>query len=185
MDMASQIESSYPAAWPETPESLKWDAAEIVAWNWDDFDELTFNPSDELEPGSHGTVLDGEYLDEPMLDTSVDPEPVPYGTVLDGFAPAAVIAPATPQNDDVSHSLVSEDAQLLAQPPVPPARPTSSVVAVPGTARQSGTWWQRESVTPDDWEDIRPFFVQLYIEENVKLKEVMAILAKYLNFKAR
>ena len=185
MDMVSQCESTYPPTWPDAPGSSDWNGQENVGWNWADFEKLTFDPSVEPEPDSHGTVLDGEHFDEPMLDTSVHPEPGPYGTTLNGLAPVFLTAPAIFQNDGVSHGLVGKDAQLLAQPAIVPPPPSSSMVAVPGTARQRGTWWQRESVTPDDWEDVRPFFVQLYIEENVKLKDVMAILAKRLNFNAR
>jgi hypothetical protein len=43
---------------------------------------------------------------------------------------------------------------------------------------------KREPVTPDDWEDHRPFIEQLYITENVKLTDVMKILKAKFRFEA-
>lgn len=42
----------------------------------------------------------------------------------------------------------------------------------------------RAKITTDDWEEYRPFINQLYIVENVKLKDVMRILETRFNFVA-
>lgn len=39
-------------------------------------------------------------------------------------------------------------------------------------------------ITAEDWEDYRPFLEQLYVVENVKLKEVMKILETKFGFVA-
>jgi hypothetical protein len=42
----------------------------------------------------------------------------------------------------------------------------------------------RVRITAEDWQDYRPFLEQLYVVENVKLKEVMKILETKFGFMA-
>jgi hypothetical protein len=42
----------------------------------------------------------------------------------------------------------------------------------------------RAKITADDWEDHRPFIEELYLVENVKLRDVMQIMENKFNFVA-